>query len=446
MSDAPRLAEYRTVEAAGKVFLFIVPSSALFQVDRELADALGAGGDPGSEILRTRGSDLREMGLLDPARLADPIPRPGQLTTVVLNLTHRCELRCAYCYGQARPRRARQYWRVAPAGAAVEFLFDRLPPDGPAGITFFGGEPLLNMPALSAAAERAIELATSSGRELRFAITTSALSLTPEAVSLLTALRARVTVSIDGPPQLHDGCRPARDGQGSYQRSAAGLRLLGARNDVTGRATLTRLAPDPVAVVDHLLGLGLRRVGVSTADVAGELAMDERALRLLDEGMEALADRYLEQAAGGGHLPLSNLDGLLRTIHRGTNRTYPCGAGLRLAACDTDGSLYLCHRMLGLEAYRTGHIHTGFEGLEERVSGLSLEQRPGCTGCWARYLCGGGCHHAHHVAGSPTAELTVCPSIRRWMQRALEVYAALMADHPEFIQRFIDPAPPSPVE
>ena len=443
MNDAPTIAEYRTVEAAGKVFLFVVPKSALFQVSRELVDALAASGETSSEVLAPWIGDLSEMGLLTGTRLADPIPEPGQLTTLVLNLTHACELHCAYCYGRERTPPHPMEMSVETAVAAVEFLFDRLPPGGPCGITFFGGEPLLNMAALSAAAQRAIELATDPARELRFAITTSALSLSPEAVSLLTALRARVTVSIDGDPGVHDAVRPARDGRGSYQRSVAGLRLLGQRNDVTGRATLTRRAPDPVAVVDHLLGLGLRRVGVSTADVTGDLAMDERSLGIVDDGMAALADRYLEQAAAGGHLPLSNLDGLLRTIHRGANRTYPCGAGLRLAACDTDGSLYLCHRMLGLDAYRTGHISSGFDGLGETVARLGLEQRPDCTACWARYLCGGGCHHAHHVAGSPTAALPVCPSIRRWMFRALEVYATLMVDHPQFIERFIETPDPT---
>jgi uncharacterized protein len=43
-----------------------------------------------------------------------------------------------------------------------------------------------------------------------------------------------------------------------------------------------------------------------------------------------------------------------------------------------------------------------------------------CRGCWARYLCGGGCHHEVIQRGRPA-----CDYIRGWLQYCIEAYLRL---------------------
>jgi len=365
---------------------------------------------------------------------------------MVLELTRSCDLCCAYCYTRPRPATGAERMTPETARRAVDFLFAHLPTDGMAGVTFFGGEPLLNLPALAAAGERALDRSATTGREVRFSITTNALNVSVEAADLLARLDARVTVSIDGDRAVHDAHRRTPGGDGSYDRVVAGLGSLPGRP--IARATITRAAPDPVPIIDHLLSLGFDSVGISTADVADpRLALDESALATCTQGMERLADRYVEAVLAGRRFGFSNLDGLLRTIHRGVNRDFPCGAGLHLACCDPEGALFVCHRLAGDPDHRIGDLERGFgSARRERVRALSLASRPGCHDCWARYLCGGGCHHARSVEGAGGAQLSICPYLRRWMRKGLEVYATLVASRSPFLSNCIDPSPPCTVE
>jgi len=430
MSPRP---DHLAFTAAGRRFVFLTASSALFEVDGELDDA--AWGD-----LEAAGATRRQR---------DEPPADGTLATLVLMLRRSCNLRCAYCYSRpARRGRGPDRMDGSTARRAVDLLFAHLPARGPATVTFFGGEPLLELPLLRATAAHARRRADELGREVTFSVTTNATTVTEEAADLLADLEARVTVSIDGDRRRHDRNRVFPDGRGSYEAATAGLRLLQRGLQPAARATLTAASPDPVPVVDHLLGVGFRSVGVSLADVAEPaLALDEAGLGALEDGMERLADRYLDEALAGRHRGFANLDGLLRTVHRGINRDFPCGAGLRLACCDTDGTLYACHRLCGRDGYAVGDLDGGFDPRRRSLlRELGLHGRTGCHACWARHLCGGGCHHARLVQGRPADELSVCPWLRQWMGKGLEVYATLMVRGAPFLAEFVDPAPPCAVE
>ncbi len=460
-----RIVECLPFAAEGHEFLLAIPSSAIFEVDPEVASWVRrarARAEAPPAIPPEVATPLRALGLLvadgapTPA-LPDPVPLGAPLQTLVLHLTHRCGMRCDYCYaepGGARGRGGAGGARPAEmtperARAAVDFLFDQAAPEGPLGITFFGGEPLLNLAGLRAAADRARRRADAAGRPVRFSITTSAVPLPAGAVSLLAELGAEVTVSLDGPAAIHDAHRRLPGGEGSYRTTVDGLRRLAARLPVHGRATLTRRAPDPVPVVEHLLSLGMVSAGVSTADVPpGPLAFDDEAHEILGAGLEVLAARYLDALRAGGHLGFANLDGLLRTLHRGTHRALPCGAGVRLAACDTDGTLYLCHRLTGDPAHALGSLATGLSpDRPARLRAASLQRRPGCADCWARHLCGGGCHHARALAAAAGRERPdACRWLRRWFRTGLEVYGAVAVERPDVLDKWIDPLPPCGVE
>jgi uncharacterized protein len=52
-------------------------------------------------------------------------------------------------------------------------------------------------------------------------------------------------------------------------------------------------------------------------------------------------------------------------------------------------------------------------------------QQP-CDSCWARYLCGGGCHHEVLANGRHA-----CDFIRGWLHYCLQAYLRLSADRPD---------------
>jgi uncharacterized protein len=50
-----------------------------------------------------------------------------------------------------------------------------------------------------------------------------------------------------------------------------------------------------------------------------------------------------------------------------------------------------------------------------------------CTECWARYLCGGGCHHEAIRRGRPA-----CDYIRGWLQYCMTAYLRLSRQRPDW--------------
>jgi uncharacterized protein len=57
-----------------------------------------------------------------------------------------------------------------------------------------------------------------------------------------------------------------------------------------------------------------------------------------------------------------------------------------------------------------------------------------CRDCWARYLCGGGCHHEVIRRGRPA-----CDYIRGWLHYCLETYLLLPSKRPAIPEGFGQP-------
>ena len=141
----------------------------------------------------------------------------------------------------------------------------------------------------------------------------------------------------------------------------------------------------------------------------------------------------------------SNIKNLLKAIHDGHNKEYPCGAGLQMVAGAPNGDMSLCHRFVGEDDYVLGNVQAGGLDRGKRLQVLSdirLDQRSDCGSCWARYICSGGCHHVNFLfEGSPQQTyLTHCDYLRAWYMLGLQTYATLVTTKPDF---FDSPLPVS---
>ena len=129
--------------------------------------------------------------------------------------------------------------------------------------------------------------------------------------------------------------------------------------------------------------------------------------------------------AGGRALSVRQLVNALREIHRGTHRPYPCGAGAGYLGVSADGELSACHRFVGDEDGAMGSLDNGIDR-DRQAEWLADAPRPPAGAlpvCWARYLCGGGCHHEVIQRGRPA-----CDYIRGWLHYCLEAYLRLSSE------------------
>jgi uncharacterized protein len=381
-------------------------------------------------------------------------PRPKlriPLTTLVLNVTSKCNLSCGYCYEYGEDRLVEsgskpRFMDEATARESVDFMFAEAGDSPRVHLTFFGGETLLNFRLLKSALAYAEQRARELGKEVDASLTTNATLLTDESIDWIVSNGVGVTVSIDGAREQQDRYRVFANGMGSYDVIFPRIKKLLARHTrrpVGARVTLTAENLDVVSIYRHLAEeIGFWEVGfapVTTSWQREHTIADEGFDRMLG-AFNQLADDYLAAALAGRHHGFSNVRDTLQEIHKGMAKAYPCGAGLGLMGVATDGDVGLCHRFAGSDAHKLGTVQGGIDrsvqdGFFERHH---IDAKTDCSQCWARPICAGGCYHEAHTRYGSTERpnLHYCNWIRSWTDSCLRVYGTLAEKKPEFLRQF----------
>jgi uncharacterized protein len=414
--------------------LLMVDGSRIYAIGQEVDRALQAAqGDPGALQALLDEAGLGSLGFIGEGRLCDP-----PLRSVSLAVAQKCNLGCTYCYAQqgafGGPARDMP---AEIAEAALQLLFKTAVAGERVNVAFLGGEPLTNRKLIRSATNRALELAAARGVPVRFALTTNATPLTPADVEFFATHGFAVTVSLDGDAAVQDAQRPFKGGAGSYARTIERLApLLAAQHriQVFARVSVTPRNLEIRRVLQHLAALGFQSVGFSPvlaapsgADSLGAPDLDTLLAQMIGCGRD-----FVDQAANGTRPVFANLASALAEIHRGTHRPYPCGAGAGYAGIGADGGLYACHRFVGDETGSLGDVHSGIDRERQNrwLGDRAVDRQTPCSTCWARYLCGGGCHHEVIHSGRPA-----CDFIRGWLHFCLQAYVTLLERAPDYFAR-----------
>ncbi|MEZ4415726.1 MAG: quinohemoprotein amine dehydrogenase maturation protein [Gemmatimonadota bacterium] len=471
------LREFHAFEAAGQRFLYLVPSAGVVRLDgpsaavldaldagpRAREDVVGALADRfGSEAVDGAIGELLEVRAIGPTRAeperALPVlpPRGFPLTTMVLNVTSKCNLACTYCYEYGedaivpetnKPR----FMSEGTARQSVDWMFEQGSANDRVLLTFFGGETLLNFKVLQSTHTYAIEKARELGKQVDFSLTTNATLLRPHIIEWLADNRIGVTISIDGPQDAQDKSRVFKNGQGSYETVLPRIKELLQRHrsrPIGARVTLTRQNLDVLGIFRHLTEeIGFQEVGFAPVTTASQrdFAIEGTGFDRMLGQFETLADEYKHAALAGRPHGFSNVKDTLEEIHKGVSKAFPCGAGLGLMGVATDGDVALCHRFAGSDDHRIGSVFDGVDEVRKYdfLKRHHMVNKTDCSTCWARPLCAGGCYHEAHVRYGDTghANLHFCEWVRSWTDTCLEIYGELAERRPDVLALFDEPLP-----
>jgi uncharacterized protein len=455
----------------GRAMLLHVPTTALFELDdlgqavidaaerHPVLDLPRLTAELGSrfvsaavaEFIRTL-SDLEV--LQDPARACainakriDDI-ETYPLTTLVMNVNTGCNLGCTYCYKEdlAVPARGEKM-DFDTARRSVELLLAQAAERDEVAITFFGGEPLTNMPLIRASVEYAERRAAENGKRIDFSVTTNATLLTAELIDWFDHHRFGIAVSIDGPKVIHDRNRRTVGGKGTYDLVARNVRMLLERyraKPVGARVTLSGGTTEVEAIHAHLRDeLGFHEVGYAPVTAAADAAhaLSPEDLTAIHAAFERLGERYLHAAVHGANNGFFNMHQLMTDLHQGRRKALPCGAGLGLLAVDKSGALNLCHRFTGSNLPTFGNVVTGIatERLGAFLRKASDREGTDCANCRIRNICAGGCYHEAYARFGDPLHRTYhyCDLLRRWVDFGVRVFTEIMSRNPEFFRTHI---------
>ncbi len=418
----------------GEVFLMNTLTDAQLLVSGDVAALLDRLASPGapqlSAVERAAVDTLAEHGFLvenrDAERGALAAYFAGvredrtQLRVTVLT-TLQCNLACDYCYqgdhGDSNTSAAKMSLDSAVRVAAwVEARLDEIGPESLA-VTFFGGEPLLNLPVMFYLAERLWASSRSRDVRMQASVITNGLLLTPEVVDrLLPFGLTGVKVTLDGDRETHDRVRRLRGGQGTFDRIIENVRRVAGRVPISigGNFDVSSVDSYP-ALLDFLraqdfapaVGKIAFKPVIAPPEPNGVIPL----MAVGADGQPAGATCMTSAGAGSGICDSCHfVDEKLAFLREETKkRGFRTPDGVHMGPCEIhrrhahtigpDGSLYACPGFTGDLSYSTGHIDGAADEARRRAAARfeALAAWEACDDCVFIPVCAGGCTTAAHA-------------------------------------------------
>jgi uncharacterized protein len=284
-------------------------------------------------------------------------------------------------------------------------------------VMFFGGEPLLNADVIERLCEFGWRTADELGRVRPvYTMITNGTVLTPRIIDLIKRYDLKMTVSLDGPPEINDKLRIARSGEPITRRVEENIRILREETGQPGQieGTYTRLHVEQgVRIVDLMdyvrdtLGIQLLHMPINVLGKSNRhdpLAVRGEDFTKVNAFYAEAVSRSIQDVLTK---PVDQLCMLSSVVEMVDTLIHPaehpaifiCPAGNGTIAVDSNGTVYPCFMFYRNTKFRLGSIsQPGGQALEDApqksfLAGLQPEAIPNLARSWAwRFLqgCAGG--------------------------------------------------------
>jgi uncharacterized protein len=329
--------------------------------------------------------------------------------------TYACNLRCPYCFQRGLADKTRlmteemvdlAFSAIDELETGVQELQGALGKKAPApGISIAGGEPLLASPRQRRVLERIIEC--SEVRGFRYSVTTNGVEL-EKFVDLFdrTSMITDIQVTMDGPPQIHNGRRILANGSGTFHQIQRGINAaLAKRLPLSLRVNLDRANIDAVGELGaFILDSGwldadnfhcyVSPVTDNSGSGGYEQIVDETSLL---NKMLALfaANPRLARVFDIKHF--RGFDYVRKLVVERQPKPpvlYRCEAVLGMYIFDPAGNIYVCLEAAGTPQLAVGSYVPRLQLSEARLEEWRIKDLvhlPACAECKVRFICAGGC-------------------------------------------------------
>jgi uncharacterized protein len=269
------------------------------------------------------------------------------IDTVLLKIASRCNLDCTYCYVY---QMGNDGWKSQPKkmdGQTLTVIAQQLAKLASSqkrgfSVVFHGGEPLL------VGADRFERMCRTLRQilpeECALHLQTNGMLLSEAILQACFLYDVGISISVDGPREVHDASRVDRRGRGSHERVLEGVRRLVCHPHgatlFTGVLAVVDIESDPVEVYEFLKSTGAPSIDFLYRDGNHDVLPIGKATRLsieYGEWMARLLDYYLDDQAP---TPIRFLDDMIKILIGGIGRKE--GVGLNdygIIVFETDGTI-----------------------------------------------------------------------------------------------------------
>ena len=354
------------------------------------------------------------------------------ITSAMLVLTHRCNLRCRYCFVNQKP----ESMSLETAFDAVRFLIHNAEQSGDVPqINFFGGEPMLMWDSIIVPLTTWIR--SEYKKPFQIGMTSNGTLLNDDRIQFLKDYRINLLFSIDGAKPTQDYNRPYHNGKGSFD-SLADIIPKVASNFRSATFRSTVIPPTCHHVFENIMFA--KESGFNHFYIVPnvfEKWTEEHKIILKGE-LDKYVDYYIDEYHNArtpiafstledAFLDIKRINGAItanqyRTLTQ-CSACGKCGLGAgRYASIHPDGNIYGCQEMTSIggsdNIFYIGNIYTGVEN-DRRVSLMNLFDSTPATGsncntCKYNRVCTGGCVANNYLING---SLSVNPDMFCWWQQ-----------------------------
>ena len=347
---------------------------------------------------------------------------------VALNLTHRCNLSCDYCYSGES---IKDDMTFETATRAINFALAAINPDQILDIGFFGGEPFICFKMMKDITTYLREETQKANIPYQINITSNGTIINQSILDFLYKEQVNLTISIDGPENVHNLNRCFKNGRGSFQSISKNILKFKEHldfiqvNAVYGPDTLVSLPDTLTFFLDNDLSVIHLNPNITSQ-------WTKEVYANLSEIYMQIGEIYIESFLQGREISVNLIDSkCVIFLKGGYSADDYCGMGETEWGFAPGGNIYPCERLVGEDInspHCLGNVHVG---LDKKRQCALIEARgnrnPECETCKINKYCMNwcGCTNYHMTGHTNLAAPMLCESEKATIMAALNVFQTL---------------------
>lgn len=333
-----------------------------------------------------------------------------------LSISHMCNMRCEYCFAGEGTYGSAALMKGDVAKDAIDFFFKYIKRDvRKIRVNFFGGEPLLNKEVLLRSVDYINEKSEKIGKPVRYIITTNGTIIDNEIISIFKENDFIVNVSIDGDINAQNCGRRFKDGKETFGIVWNNIMLLIKNNvEVIARITITKKnLPFFRESVIKMWKSGIETVQFAPVQTDNEnLKLDSSSLKKFYKDLTYLVTYSNRLNSEGKRCDIGNVSEYEYRISKRIILKECRFFNAFTIICAPDGKLYNCNRIIGNKDYEVGTI---YEGIKWEKLKKEYHCPEACKTCWAKHICGGGCHLANDELGCLFNKIVISVALKDYI-------------------------------
>ena len=340
------------------------------------------------------GGQIDELELLKEENHKSLSDRKNLSLTILPSL--KCNFRCVYCYQKENTKKMSKKVQ----DAVVHLVKKNLRRNGNLSVSWFGGEPLLQIDIIERLSRKFIELCKNRNAEYSASVVTNGYLLNTKNTDKLKELMVtEAQVTIDGPPELHDKRRMLKGGQKTFKRILENIRKASEKISIAIRMNVDETNKDHIEdVIKIFVKEGLeQRVGF----YPGHTYPYTEVCKDIDPACLSSKDYSL---LGLKTLMLLAENGFSNSYWIPSSRSNYCTADRDNSYVITpSGGIVNCWNETANPGLEIGHLLKSSTKKMERNAldwnNINIFDREDCVNCVLLPICMGGCPYLLRLTG-----------------------------------------------